>query len=278
MNEAVSSWPVVAVDHLLAQHLPEALRDAAVDLALHDRSRARRCRRRRPPRSRRRRRHRSPDRSPPRRRGSRSGKLICGETNFATLSRPPASSSGIRRRAPAPRQLEDPDRAVGARRRGSVPSANSMSADAGLEELRRRARRPFVDGRVAGEHGGAARHHHRARGHARRARRHLVAVALHQPHRAGVDAEPLRRPDGRTWRDAPAPSPARRCAAPPCRPARSAGRRLSSRMPPATSRKQPMPMPRSLPARSEAARRAGKPSQSASASALSRIASNSPLS
>ena len=49
----------------------------------------------------------------------------------------------------------------------------------------------LVDGLVAGERGGAARHHDRARGDARRADRHLVAVAFHQPHGARIDAEPL---------------------------------------------------------------------------------------
>jgi hypothetical protein len=47
-------------------------------------------------------------------------------------------------------------------------------------------------------------------------------------------------------------------------------------MPPATSRKQHIPMPRNLPALRDAARRLLKPFQSESASALSIAASNSP--
>ena len=70
-------------------------------------------------------------------------------------------------------------------------------------------------------------------------------------------------------------APVRNATLPSCSKRRSTA---SSRIPPATSRKQPMPMPRSLPSRSDAARRAAKPFQSASASARSRMVAKSPLS
>ena len=36
MNEALSSWPGLVVGHPLVERSPDALRDAAVDLALDD--------------------------------------------------------------------------------------------------------------------------------------------------------------------------------------------------------------------------------------------------
>ena len=188
---------------------------------------------------------------------------------MATLSSPPARSSGISGRAHALRQFEDRDRAVGA---GDPERAVGEFdvAGVGLETVRRAAP-ALLDGLVAGDRGGAARHHDRARGDARRAGRHLVAVALDQPHALRIDAEPLAPPAARTSTDGPAPSPARRCATPPCRPPRTAdrpSRRECRRRPRGSSRCRCRAACRSA---RDAVRRVGKPFQSASASALSRI-------
>ncbi len=73
----------------------------------------------------------------------------------------------------------------------NMPSANSTSP-ASASNRCAVAAPALLDRLVAGERGGAARHHDRARGDARRAGRHLVAVAFHEPTPRGIDAEPLR--------------------------------------------------------------------------------------
>ena len=145
-----------------------------------------------------------------------------------------------------------------------------------LEELRRDAP-ALLDRAVAGDRGRAARHHQRARRDRGRAVRHLVAVAFDQLHVADVDAELLRHDARQASRDALAPSPARRAGSPPCRP-RSAGPPSRSGCRPRLRGSSTSRCRAACRSARDAARRLAKPFQSASASALSIAASNSPLS
>ena len=98
---------------------------------------------------------------------------------------------GAVERAPRlPREVEEPDRAVGAPHPEAAVGKLHVERR-GLEPL---GREPpaLVDRRLARERHGAAGHHQRAGGDARGAGGDLVAVALDQADRGRVDAELLR--------------------------------------------------------------------------------------
>jgi hypothetical protein len=91
-------------------------------------------------------------------------------------------------RARAPGQLCDADRAIGSGH-AELPARELQVGRGRFKEVGGQTAAP-VDGGVAGEGGGASRHHQRARRHARRAGGYHIAIALHEPHRAHVDAQP----------------------------------------------------------------------------------------
>ena len=174
------------------------------------------------------------------------------------LSRPPDRSSGI----PGSRACGRPGRAARSRgrcrQRGTLPAANSTSSAVGLEARARRRAGPS-----------------RWRGRRRSRWRCPPSSSSARPRSACRPAPCRCRPRRAAPHRGSTPS---RCAskrhegremALPHRLGAGVQRHLavvgsnrrstvSSRMPPATSRKQPMPMPRSFPARSEAARRCRK--------------------